>query len=219
MTRLFVDQGRRALVLGAGAALGSLAAPRPAAARVVRLPSELVNDIDKLPGRVVLGNRQGDATLYEFFDYNCGFCKQSAQEVRPLVAGDARLRYVLVNYAVLGEASIEASRVALAASMQPIKGGYLALHERLFQLRGRVDAARSVAVALELGADRTKLVRDADSNRVTDALTQAAKLGDSLGLIATPSFIAGREGVVGYLDLPQKRKALANLRKCEAMGC
>jgi protein-disulfide isomerase len=211
--------GRRSLVLGTGAALATLAIPTVVEARVVRLPSELVNDIDRLPGRVVLGNRQGDVTLYEFFDYNCGFCKQSAQEVRPLVSSDRRLRYVLVNYAILGEASIEASRVALAASMQPIKGGYLALHERLFKIRGRADAARSVALALELGAERRKLIEDADSDRVTDALTKASKLGDSLGLVATPSFVAGREGVVGYLDLPQKRRALANLRKCEAMGC
>jgi protein-disulfide isomerase len=210
---------RRALVLGTGAALAAIALPREAQARVVRLPSELVNEIDRLPGRVVLGNRQGDATIYEFFDYNCGFCKRSAQEVRPLISGDPKLRYVLVNYAILGEASIEASRVALAASMQPIKGGYLGLHEKLFQMRGRVDAARSVALALELGAERNKLINDADSDRVTDALTKASKLGDSLGLVATPSFVAGREGVVGYLDLPQKRKALANFRKCEALGC
>ncbi|MGL5137238.1 MAG: DsbA family protein, partial [Beijerinckiaceae bacterium] len=163
--------------------------------------------------------RRGDATLIEFFDYNCGFCKQTAAEVRPLLTADPELRYILVNYAILGVASIEASRVALGASMQPIRGGYLALHERLFRLRGRVDARRAVDVALDLGADRTRLIADADSDRVTDALTRAEKLGDSMALVATPAFVAGREAVVGYLDLPAKRRAIANLRRCEAMGC
>ncbi|MGL5136372.1 MAG: hypothetical protein ACRC7G_01255, partial [Beijerinckiaceae bacterium] len=52
----------------AGAA--TLSASIPANARVQRVPSELANEALELPGRIVLGNRRGDATLIEFFDYN-----------------------------------------------------------------------------------------------------------------------------------------------------
>jgi protein-disulfide isomerase len=207
----------RRLFLAAGAA--TALAPNAAHAQAKRLPTELVAEIMTLPGRVILGNRQGDATLIEFFDYNCGFCKRSAADIRPLLQSDPNLRYVLINYAVLGEASIEASRVALAHSMQNTSGGYLALHEALFRLRGRVDALRALAASAELGSKRDKLITDADSDRVTDALKKAALLGENLGLSATPAFVAGREGVVGYVDLPAKRKALANLRRCEAVAC
>lgn len=103
--------------------------------------------------------------------------------------------------------------------MQPLKGGYLALHETLFRQRGTVDAIRSLTLATELGAKRDKLIADADSDRVTDALTRATRLGENLGLAATPAFVAGREGVVGYVDLPAKRRAIANLRRCEAIAC
>jgi protein-disulfide isomerase len=208
---------RRSLLLGTGAF--AVARPSAAAAGVLRLPSELAADVLRLPGRITLGDPNGDVTIAEFFDYNCGFCKRSAADIRPLAAAEPRLRYVLVNYAVLGPASIEASRVALAFSMQRPRGGYLALHEALFRLRGRVDAARAVALAVELGAERSKLIADADSDRVTDALVASGRLGDALGLIATPAFVAGREAVVGYLDIPQKRKAIANLRRCESLGC
>jgi protein-disulfide isomerase len=210
---------RRILLAGIGAAAVAALLPGEASARVLRLPSELANETLTLPGRIVLGNPRGDATMVEFFDYNCPFCKRSAADIRPLLGADRNLRYVLVNYAILGEASIEASRVALAHSMQQTPGGYLALHEALFKLRGRVDAGRSVALAVEQGANRDKLIADADSDRVTDALVKAARLGDSLGLSATPAFVAGREAVVGYVDLPGKRKALTNLRRCEAMAC
>jgi protein-disulfide isomerase len=205
----------------AGSALSSLAALKPntAQARVLRLPSELANEVLTLPGRIVLGNPKGDATIIEFFDYNCGFCKRSAAEIKPLLAADKQLRYLLINYAILGEASIEASRVALGYSMQKTPGGYLALHEALFKLRGRVDAGRAVTLAVELGAARDKLITDADSDRVTDALVKASRLGADLGLVATPSFIAGREAVVGYVDLPAKQKAIANIRRCEALAC
>jgi protein-disulfide isomerase len=210
---------RRTLMTASASAAGAFMLPMIANARVLRLPTELVAEVLTLPGRITLGNPRGDATLIEFFDYNCGYCKQAAADLRPLLTADPNLRYVLVNYAILGEASIEASRVALAHSMQKTPGGYIALHEALFKLRGRVDASRSVALAVEQGADRDRLIRDADSARVTEALVKASRLGDTLGLVATPSFVAGREAVVGYLDLAAKRKALANLRRCEGLNC
>lgn len=207
---------RRGLLAGSGAVM--LMAGK-ASARVLRLPTELSNEIFTLPGRVILGNPRGDATIVEFFDYNCAFCKNSSREVRPLLAADPKLRYILINYAILGEASIEASRVALAFSLQKTPGGYLSIHEALFKLRGRVNAQRAVDTALELGAAREKLIDDADSDRVTDALVKASTLGENLGLSATPSFVAGREAVVGYVDLAGKQKAIANLRRCEALAC
>ncbi len=209
---------RRSLLAGSGA-LAAISLTHQAAARVLRLPSELASEVLTLPGRIILGNPRGDATMIEFFDYNCPFCKRTAAEIKPLLGADRGLRYVLINYAILGEASIEASRVALAHSMQKTQGGYLALHETLFKLRGRVDAGRAVTAAVELGANREKLIKDADSDKVTDALVLASRLGENLGLTATPSFVAGREAVVGYVDLAGKQKALANLRRCEALSC
>jgi protein-disulfide isomerase len=209
---------RRFLLAGSGA-LAAVGLPQQTAARVLRLPSELASEVLTLPGRIILGNPRGDATMIEFFDYNCPYCKRTAQEIKPLLGADKGLRYVLINYAILGEASIEASRVALAHSLQKTQGGYLALHEALFKLRGRVDAGRAVTTAVELGAMREKLITDADSDKVTDALVLASRLGENLGLTATPSFVAGREAVVGYVDLAGKQKALANLRRCEALSC
>jgi len=209
-----VSLSRRSLLAGAAAL-----APAGAFASVIRLPPGSAAAILALPGRVTLGDPRGDATLIEFFDYNCPFCKRSAADIRPLLAAEPRLRYVLVNYAILSEASIEASRVALGFAMQRTQGGYLALHEALFRLRGRVEAVRAVATAVELGANRAKLIADADGDLVTDALSRASRLGESLGLAATPAFVAGREAVVGYVDLPGKRRAIANLRRCEGTAC
>ncbi len=209
----------RRFVLAGSGALAVTGLTQKASARVLRLPSELASEVLTLPGRIILGNPRGDATMIEFFDYNCPYCKRTSQEIKPLLGADKGLRYVLINYAILGEASIEASRVALAHSMQKTQGGYLALHEALFKLRGRVDAGRAVTTAVELGATRDKLITDADSDKVTNALVLASRLGENLGLTATPSFVAGREAVVGYVDLAGKQKALANLRRCEALAC
>ena len=48
----------------------------------------LAKQADKLfnsPNQAVVGNPDGDVTLVEFFDYNCGYCKQSLTNVAKLI--------------------------------------------------------------------------------------------------------------------------------------
>jgi protein-disulfide isomerase len=81
----------------------------------------LRDDRDKIfnsPHDVVAGNPQGDVTLVEFFDFNCGYCKRALADVRELVKRDPKLRVVLKDFPVLGPGSAEAARVALAAKRQ-----------------------------------------------------------------------------------------------------
>lgn len=182
------------------------------------LPIEIVGLIDQLPGRVVLGNPNGSAHLVEFFDYNCPFCRNSARDLRPLLKADPEIRYTLVNFAVLGVASIEATRVALAFTQKHAER-YLDFHEALFATRGRVAAEAALAVAGKFGADREALLDAADSDSVTEAMVTAVKLGDTLGLRATPSYVAGSESLQGYVSLPGKALLAQNLQRCEKPRC
>ncbi len=205
--------------LAASAALA--AAPlgfSPARSELRTLPVELVSEIDQLGARVVLGASRPDVTLYEFFDYNCGYCRQSAADVSTLLKGDAHLRYVLVNFAVLSPESILASRVALAFFKQKPKR-YLAFHQALFAKRGMKDAEAAIETAVSFGAQEKRLVAESNSDAITNALIATVKLGDSLGFYATPSYVAGAEGNVGFLDLAQKKQAIAAFRACERMSC
>ena len=68
--------------------------------------------------QVVLGNPQGDVTMVEFFDYNCGYCKRALADMLELMKNDKKLRVVLKEFPVLGEGSVETARVAVAARMQ-----------------------------------------------------------------------------------------------------
>ncbi len=185
--------------------------PRP-------LPVELVSEIAGLKAGVSLGAGSPDVTLYEFFDYNCGFCRQSAREVSGLLKADPGLRYVLVNFAVLSEDSILASRIALAFARQK-PSRYLAFHQALFEKKGVRAAEQAIEAALALGANEKKLVADSNSRETTNALIGAVKLGDGLGFVATPSYVAGAEANIGFLDIEQKRSVIAAMRRCERMSC
>lgn len=227
---------RRSLITGLGAlplgafslgtfSLGMLpAAIQPASAQAPEksefypIPVELLAGLEDLQGTIRLGSPNADVTLIEFFDYNCPYCHKAAKDIRPLLGANKDLAIVLVNYAVLGIPSIGATRVALAFSRQKANR-YLEFHEQLFARRGTLGADEAIAVALKLGANRAKLVEDADSDPVTAAMKAASQLGNSFGFRATPSYLVGRDGFTGFLDRTQKQAAIAAFRKCERAVC
>jgi protein-disulfide isomerase len=91
------------------------------------------------PRQVTLGNTQGDVTVVEFFDYNCGYCKRAMSDMLDLMKNDAKLKFVLKEFPVLGEGSMQAAQVAAAVRMQDKSGGkkYLEFHQKLLTGRGR----------------------------------------------------------------------------------
>ena len=98
--------------------------------------------------QVVVGNAQGDVTLVEFFDYNCGYCKRALTDLTDLMKDDSKLRVVLKEFPVLGPGSQEAAQVAIAARMQDKSGKkYFDFHQRLLSGRGQADRARALAAA------------------------------------------------------------------------
>src|SRR5471032_3705124 len=119
------------------------------------------------PRGVTLGNRDGDVTFVEFFDYNCGYCKRAMADMLELMKADPKLKVVLKEFPVLGPGSVEAAQVAVAARMQdPVGKKYLDFHQKLLGGRGAADKARALAVAKEVGLDMGKLEKDMASPEV-----------------------------------------------------
>jgi protein-disulfide isomerase len=154
------------------------------------------------PRQVVLGNPQGDVSLVEFFDYNCGYCKRALSDTLDLLKADPKLRIVLKEFPVLGDASVEAARVAVAVRMQD-EGGtkYLEFHQKLLGGRGQADRARALAVAKEIGLDMARLERDMASPEAKATIDENLKLAESLGVNGTPSYVIGNDLVLGAVGL------------------
>src|SRR3954470_16781745 len=66
------------------------------------------------PRGVTIGNKDGDVTFVEFFDYNCGYCKRAMTDMLELMKSDPKLKVVLKEFPVLGPGSVEAAQVAVA---------------------------------------------------------------------------------------------------------
>src|SRR5690606_18581926 len=56
-------------------------------------------------GNVVLGNPEGDVTLVEMFDYNCGYCRNALPDLAALMAEDPGLKVILKEFPILSDGS------------------------------------------------------------------------------------------------------------------
>jgi len=164
------------------------------------------------PNQVVLGNPNGDVTLVEFFDYNCGFCKRALPDTVELLRADPRIRLVLKDFPVLGPGSVEAAQVAVALKMQVQGPKYYEFHQKLLGGRGQATGARALEVAREIGADMDRLQRDIQSPQVRATLAENARLAELLRINGTPTYVVGDEVVVGAVGLDRLRENIIRAR-------
>jgi protein-disulfide isomerase len=171
------------------------------------------------PNSPVAGNPQGDVTIVEFFDYNCGFCKRSLVDMQEIMKQDPKLKVVLKDFPVLGADSVEASRVAVAAKNQLRGDKYWAFHVALMNSRGRVNGARALEVAREHGANVDQLRKDMESAQTRQIIEDTVVLGDRLGLTGTPAFVLADEIVFGAVGVEQIKTRIDAVRKCGRTNC
>jgi protein-disulfide isomerase len=171
------------------------------------------------PRNVVVGNPNGDVTLIEFFDYNCGYCKRAMNDLREMIKADPKLRVVLRDFPVLGPDSVEASLGALAAKNQIKPEKFWEFHQKLLDQRGRIGKEKVIAVAKEFGADPAKIEKDMQSPEVRAAIEETMRIADALKLQGTPAFIVGNEIIFGAVGEAPLKAAVASVRKCGKAAC
>jgi len=179
----------------------------------MRLPVELTSEIDQLPGVIWIGSANSAVTVYEFYDYNCPFCRVAARDLPKVVQHMPDLRLGLVNNAVLGLGSVQAAKVELAVLRLMGPRAAYNFHGALFEIRGAKDGPRALAVGEKIGLPRRQLEEAADSGDVSRMLSEQVRLAAALGLAATPSFVAGTVGVLGYPGPKALAGMLASLDK------
>ena len=174
-------------------------------------------EIFNSPRGVVLGNKNGDVTFVEFFDYNCGYCKRAMGDMLTLLKTDPKLKVVLKEFPVLSAGSVEAAKVAIAARMQdPTK--YLDFHTRLLGGRGPADKARAMQAAKDAGYDTARIEKDLNSPEIKATIEENLKLAEEMGLNGTPSYVIGKQIVVGAVGLDGLREKIS-MARCGKASC
>ena len=201
---------RRHLLIASAALGASTALPAFAQDRPNPMPEELRKALERTPNAPVLGNPNGNVTLTEFFDYNCPFCKKMVGTVQKLISSDPELRVVYREWPVFGPDSEFAAKASLASLSQ---GKYWQFHHAMMTMKDRAAEATVMRAARKVGLDEAQLRRDMDSKRVSDHIALSFQLADHMGLMGTPTFIAGDEGIFGELSLKEMQDLVARGRK------
>jgi len=148
------------------------------------------------------GAAKPDVTLTYFFDYACGYCRQSNPAIERLIAEDKGLRVVFRELPILGPESVEAARVSLAAS----KAGKFAQYHDALYAAGR-PGPDTIAIAANAAGVPAQPVNDPAQEA---ELRSNLGLASQLGATGTPLFIVGDRVInsaVGYEGLKEAIKA------------
>jgi protein-disulfide isomerase len=169
---------------------------------------ELLND----PGTPVAGNPDGDVTIVEFFDYNCGYCKQVLPSVQTLLQTDKNVRYVFKEFPILSAGSVEASRAALAVwSLEPEK--YLPFHVALMSARGSPGKQQILDLAEGAGIDPAALRAEMQKPEIEEKIRANIALGQRINVKGTPAFIINGEIIPGAVSLDALRDLISAARE------
>ena len=180
--------------------------------------AENARDIYRDPVADVAGNPQGDITVVEFFDYNCGYCKRGLHDVIKLVESDPKVRVVFKELPILSKGSEEASRVAIAAGRQ---GKYWDVHKAMLEAKGVMNETNALAIASKLGLDIDKLKKDMASPDVEAEIKKSEALAKKMGVNGTPHFLVGDRSIPGAPEdlYDQLEKHVTDLRKSGCSYC
>src|SRR5215475_14209821 len=193
---------------------------RQAAADAAKHEATISQNADAIfnsPRGVVLGNKDGDVTFVEFFDYNCGYCKRAMADMLDLMKTDQKLKVVLKEFPVLSEGSVEAAKVAVAVRMQDPKK-YLDFHTKLLGGRGPADKARAMAAAKDAGLDTARIEKDLASPEVKATIEENMKLAEEMGLNGTPSYVIGKQIVIGAVGVEGLKEKIG-IARCGRAAC
>ena len=166
------------------------------------------------PDDFVAGNPQGDVTLVEFFDYNCGWCKKGMPEVLSLIESDKNLKVVMKEFPIFGGDSDYAALAALTAKRQ---GKYWELHLAMLGHEGKITRESVDEIAAAQGLDMQKLKADMESPEVAAVIAANQKLASELAISGTPAFVIDNRVVPGYLPVDGLAAAIGDVRN--SGGC
>lgn len=155
-----------------------------------------------------VANPAGRVPVVQFFDYQCGYCKQVFPTLQKL-AGERDVRLIYKELPILGEASTVAARAAIAARRQ---NKYLELHAKLMTHRGRLSEDAVMAVAADAGLDVKQLKADMARPDVAEAIQANLELARELGIRGTPTLFVGHTFVPGAVTETQLQELVAGAR-------
>lgn len=166
------------------------------AARVAAFP-ELFSDAPRLGE----GDPAAPIRVVEFFDYKCVPCKEVHPGLVSFVARHPEVRIEMRHLPILTPGSERAARFALATEATYGASEYRAVHDRLWEMRGPLNAAGFQRIADDLGLDFKRIEQAMDSDAISARIGFNRDVAIALEVLGTPAFVTSGSVTFGSTDI------------------
>jgi protein-disulfide isomerase len=180
-----------------------------------KISAEQQEKLKNSEGSPVFGNKNGDVTLVEFFDYHCGYCKRFYPIISELVEQDKNLKVVFKELPILSEDSELAARAALAVhAIAPEK--YFPFHATLMKTPGKFDIEKLTSLAKQAGISESDFAAAIKSEKVSEEIARTKALAEELDIAGTPAIIIGQQMIPGASTIEVLRAKITAARQAAA---
>lgn len=157
-------------------------------------------------GAVLLGEKGAATKLIVFLDPNCPHCRKFDKILQEVEKDHGKFEIVYRLLPILGEKSVEATKVLLAAANLDHSKFVKAL-EKVAVSQDHLDKEKTLQIVKDVGFDAKAIEDKMGSEEVKKALDTNAQLAQDINLQGTPtSILSNKESI--KLITPSDKKSL-----------
>ena len=168
--------------------------------------SNIIN-LNLFENSMIVGNKNASKIIYEFVDYNCGYCLKFHQQVLSVLNEDQNTKLVIMQMPILGESSITFSKIAIAASFQ---NKFEEVHNYLYSSDRKSKMADILGDLFLMNIDIAQLEKDMNSEEVSKVILSHEQFVNDFKFNGTPAIIIGETIIPGYIEKDKIIEILEN---------
>ena len=168
--------------------------------------SNIIN-LNLFDNSMIIGNKNATKIIYEFVDYNCGYCLKFHDQVLSVLNEDQNTKLVIMQMPILGESSITFSKIAVAASFQ---NKFEEVHNYLYSSDRKSKMADILGDLFLMNIDIAQLEKDMNSEEVSKVILSHEQFVNDFKFNGTPAIIIGETIIPGYIEKDKIIEILEN---------
>ena len=153
--------------------------------------------LENIKSNMFVGSANSNKIIYEFIDYNCGYCLKFHQVLNQTISLIPDLQVQIIQMPMLSSNSEVLSRIAIAASFQ---GDFNSTHDYLFSESRRSSLDEIFADLFLLDINIKTIKANMNSVSVDAIIDSHKKEFFNFNFRGTPAIIIGKEIIPGFID-------------------
>jgi protein-disulfide isomerase len=156
-----------------------------------------ITSLNLFENPMIIGDVNASKIIFEFVDYNCGYCLKFHDQVLSVLNEVQNTKLVIMQMPILGESSISFSKMVIAASFQ---NKFEEVHNYLYSSNRKSKMGDILGDLFLMNIDIVQLEQDMNSEKVSDVILSHEQFVNKFKLNGTPAIIIGDTIIPGYIE-------------------